>query len=191
MTSRILMSRRIRCLLAWRCDLWCTIVCLRLPFWFLSVSRLSLCFLSLSFSSSFCLFLTLYVSVSFSLSLVSVSSLLTHSVSSSPSLYLSLCLHLRLSSRSLLLCPNVRLFISTSVSLSLSLRLPPSCLISPIVSLRISQISTLCIRSPIFTIGHFALIRRYIIILNLFPLHRIVLEIGLYIVYAGIHDFPQ
>ena len=87
MTSRIWMSWRIQYLLTWRCDLWRTIVCLRLPFRFLSVSRLSLvCFLSLSFSSLCCLFLILYMSVSFSSSLVSVSTLLTHYVSSSPSL---------------------------------------------------------------------------------------------------------
>jgi hypothetical protein len=210
MMSCTLMSRRIRCILVWRCDLWRVIVCLRLPFcqWFLSVSRLSfshsvscLCRSLHHFVSfSFCICISpppdLYLRPLVSLCLLFFVSclrfFLSRSVSSSPSWYLPLCLHLRLSSRSLPLCRSLRLFASASVSVCHFVFFHHRCIshLSPKISLRVCQISILYIRSPIFTIYHFALTGRYIIILNLFPC-RIVLDIALYMVYAGIDDFPQ
>jgi hypothetical protein len=146
---------------------------------------LSLCFLSLSFSSSFCISLPLPICIRFLLFLSPFLRFL------SPFLPLSLCILVPLCIRL-----SLRLFVSVSPSLSQSL---PLCLRLHLVSLPSSIISSLshhfsahlsdfhlCIRSLIFTEYNFVLTGRYIIIFNLFPcLCRIVLEIALYMVYAG------
>ena len=164
------MSRRIRCLLAWRCDLWCTIVCLRLPFWFplrfssLIMFLVSVVLIILSLSHFVCVCPLFFVSCLRFFPSHSLCILVSPSVSvvlSSPSSLVSV-------SASLSQCPPLCLRLRLSVCVSSSSSIVSH--LSPIVSLRISQISTLCIRSPISTICHFALTRRYIIILNLFPL---------------------
>ena len=151
--SRIWMSWRIQYLLAWRCDLWRTIVCLRLPFWFLSVSCLccSLCYV-VSFSFCICVSPFLHLLspfLPFSLTLYPRLPLLSVALSSPLSL-ISVSASL---SQCLPLCLCLCLSVCVSSPSSIIFHLFPS------VSLRISQISTLCIRSPIFTIYHFALIR--------------------------------